>query len=175
MGTPAARGLCQSTAYGRASTMARSVSQQSHAVGVAALQRGQRLKNHEDIATRGCDLLTRPKPLVAFQTQTQNRRVLPTQFPKSQLVALNRKSQLDTLRFGTQFPKSHWLLSFSDPKSQRSKSQRLQDANATKSQTLAFHKSQRFSATEPKPCPATPPRSCLPCQLFSSSSIASFG
>ena len=46
-----------------------------------------------------------------------------------------------------QFPKSHWPLSFSDPKSQRFKSQRLQDANATKSQTLAFYKSQRFSAT----------------------------
>ena len=34
------------------------------------------------------------------------------------------------------------------PKSQRFKSQRLQDANATKSQTLAFYKSQRFSATK---------------------------
>ena len=30
---------------------------------------------------------------------------------------LNRKSQLDTLRFGTQFPKSHWPLLFSAPKS----------------------------------------------------------
>ena len=68
------------------------------------------------------------------------------------VVALNRssksQSQLDTLRFGTQFPKSHWPLSFSDPKSQHFKSQRLQDANANKSQTLAFYKSQRFSATK---------------------------
>ena len=36
------------------------------------------------------------------------------------------------------------------PKSQRFKSQRLQDANATKSQTLAFYKLQRFSATTPE-------------------------
>ena len=49
---------------------------------------------------------------------------------------LNCKSQLDTLRFGMQFPKSHWPLSFSA--SQHFKSQSLQDANATKSQTLAF-------------------------------------
>ena len=34
------------------------------------------------------------------------------------------------------------------PKSQRFKSQRLQDANATKSQTLAFDESQCFSATQ---------------------------
>ena len=52
------------------------------------------------------------------------------------------------LRFGTQLPKSHWPLSFSAPKSQRFKSQRRQDANTTKSQTLAFYKSQRFSATK---------------------------
>ena len=65
------------------------------------------------------------------------------------MVALNRKSQLDTLRFGTQSPKSHWPLSFSAPKPQRFKSQRLQDANATKkSPMLAFYKSQRFSATK---------------------------
>ena len=38
--------------------------------------------------------------------------------------------------------------SFSAPKSQRFKSQRLQHANATKSQTLAFYKSLRFSATK---------------------------
>ena len=36
----------------------------------------------------------------------------------------------------------------STPKSQRFKSQRLQDANATISQTLTFYKSQRFSATK---------------------------
>ena len=60
----------------------------------------------------------------------------------------NRKSQLDTLRLGMEFPKSHWPLSFSASKLQRFKSQRLQDANATKSQTLAFNKSQRFSATK---------------------------
>ena len=42
------------------------------------------------------------------------------------------------------------LTSFlSAPKSQRFKS-RLQDANATKSQTLAFYKSHPFSATKPK-------------------------
>ena len=40
-------------------------------------------------------------------------------------IALNRTSQLDTLRFGTQSPKSHWPLSFNAPKSQRFKSQRL--------------------------------------------------
>ena len=98
-------------------------------------------------------------PLVAFQTQTQNRSVLATQFPKSQpcprwylyISALHRKSQLDTLRFGTQFSKSHWPLSLNDPKSQRFKSQRLQDANTTKSQTLAFYESQRFSATNKVP------------------------
>ena len=38
--------------------------------------------------------------------------------------------------------------SFSAPKSQRFKSQRLQHANATKLQTLAFYKSLRFSATK---------------------------
>ena len=76
---------------------------------------------------------------MAFQTQTQNRGVLAAQFPKS---------QLDTLRFGTQFPKSHWPLSFCASKPQRLKSQRLQNANASKSQTLAFYKSQRFSATK---------------------------
>ena len=70
----------------------------------------------------------------------------------SPVVALNRnsKSQIAAryVHFGTQLPKSHWPLSFSAPKSQRFKSQRLQDANATKSQTLAFCKSQRFSATK---------------------------
>ena len=65
----------------------------------------------------------------------------------SPLVALNLKSQLDMLRFGTQSTTSHWPLSFSAPKSQRFKSQRLQDANATKSQAPAFYRSQRFSAT----------------------------
>ena len=43
------------------------------------------------------------------------------------------------LCFGTQLPKSHWPLSFSAPESQRFKPQRLQDTNATKSHTLAFH------------------------------------
>ena len=56
------------------------------------------------------------------------------------VVALNRssKSQIAAryAAFGTQFPKLHWPLSFSAPTSQRFKSQRLQDANATKSQTL---------------------------------------
>ena len=36
--------------------------------------------------------------------------------------------------------------------------QRLQDANATKSQTLAFYKSQRFSATKPLRIPLKMPR-----------------
>ena len=62
-------------------------------------------------------------------------------------VALDRKSQLNTLHFGMQSIKSHWPLSFSTPKSQRFQSQR-QDTNATKPQTLAFYKSQRFSAAK---------------------------
>ena len=45
---------------------------------------------------------------------------------------VNRKSQPDT-RLGTQSPKSHWPLSFGAPKSQRFKSQRLQDADGTSS------------------------------------------
>ena len=61
--------------------------------------------------------------------------------------SLNRKSQLDALCFVKPFPKSHWPLSFRASKSQRFKSQRLQDAKATKSQTPAFYKSQCFSAT----------------------------
>ena len=69
------------------------------------------------------------------------------------VVALNRSSKsqiaaIDTLRFGTQFPKSHWPLSSCDPKSQRFKSHCLQDANATKSQTLALYRSQRLSTTK---------------------------
>ena len=40
------------------------------------------------------------------------------------------------------------LFLVSAPKLQRFKSQRLQDTNVTKSQTLAFYKSQCFSATE---------------------------
>ena len=59
------------------------------------------------------------------------------------MAILNRKSQLDTLRFGTQFPKPLWPLSFAAPKWQH-----LQDANATTSQKLAFYKSLRFSATK---------------------------
>ena len=98
--------------------------------------------------------LFRSMDLVAFQTQ--NRNVLATQFPKShappdgstQIAVFNRKLQLDTLRFGSQLPKSHWPLSFSAYKSQRFKLQRLQDANTTTSQTLALYKSQRFSATK---------------------------
>ena len=68
------------------------------------------------------------------------------------MVALNRNSTSQIASryaaFGAQFPESHWPLSFSAPKPQRFKSQRLQDANATKSQMLALHKSQRFSATK---------------------------
>ena len=52
------------------------------------------------------------------------------------------------MRFGTHSPKSDWPHSFSVPKSQRFKSQRLQDAHATKLQTLAFCESHRFSATK---------------------------
>ena len=70
------------------------------------------------------------------------------------VVALNRNSRSQiaaraALRFGTQFPKSHWRLSFSAPKSQR-----LQDANATKSQTLAF--SHLFSRARKKDSPFFP-------------------
>ena len=58
--------------------------------------------------------------------------------------------QLDALHFGTQSHKSHWPLSFAAPTYtlQCFTSQRLQDTNATKSQTLPFHDSQRFSATK---------------------------
>ena len=94
----------------------------------------------------------RPLLLVAFQTQTQNRSVLATQFPKiaslPPVVDLKRKSQLATLRLGTQFPKSRWPLSFSATTFQIATSSRRK-SNATKSQMLAFHKSQRFSATKP--------------------------
>ena len=70
------------------------------------------------------------------------------------VVALNRssKSQI-AARYAafwhaiSQIALASFLLC---PKSQRFKSQRLQDANATKSQTLAFYKSQRFSATKGK-------------------------
>ena len=41
------------------------------------------------------------------------------------VVALNRKSQLDTLRFDTQSSKSHWKIYFSVPNSRRFKSRRL--------------------------------------------------
>ena len=69
--------------------------------------------------------------------------------PVALIAVLNRKSQLETLRLDTQSTKLHWHLSFSDLNSQRFKSQRLQDTNATKLQMLAFYKSQRFSATNP--------------------------
>ena len=80
--------------------------------------------------------------LVASQMQSQNCSVLATQFPKSQpcplwqleIAILHRKSQLDTLRFGTQLPKSHWPLSLVPLiKLQRFKSQWLQDENANAS------------------------------------------
>ena len=76
-------------------------------------------------------------------------QIAPLPLVVSEIAVLNRKSQLDTLCFGAQLLKSHWLLSFSAPKKQRFKSQRLQDANATRSQRLAFYKPQRFSATKP--------------------------
>ena len=82
------------------------------------------------------------RTLVCLKSSTS----LWAKFPP--LSILNRKLQLNTLRFGMQFPKSHWPLSFSTPKSQQFKSQCLEDANATKSQTLAFHKLQRFTATQ---------------------------
>ena len=47
------------------------------------------------------------------------------------MVALNR-SQLDTLRCAMQFPKLHWSLSFGASKSQRFKSQHLQDLGEAK-------------------------------------------
>ena len=73
--------------------------------------------------------------------------------PLPPVVALNRsfKSQI-AARYAAfwhavpQIALASFLLRLS--KSQRFKSQRLQDANATKSQTLAFYKSQRFSATK---------------------------
>ena len=70
--------------------------------------------------------------LVAFQTQTQNRPRFTYAISKA---------------FWNAVPQIAWPLSFGATKSQRFKSQRLQDANAIKSQTLAFSKSQRFSAT----------------------------
>ena len=78
--------------------------------------------------------------LVAFQ----NRSPAPggsskSQFSKSQIAAR-------CAAVWHAIPQSHWPLSFQicALKSQRFKSQRLQDANTTKS-TLAFYKSQRFS------------------------------
>ena len=58
--------------------------------------------------------------------------------------------------------------SFSASESQHFESQRLQDANATKSQTLAFYKSQRFSATKttekkPRKCGLNLSRICQAC------------
>ena len=68
------------------------------------------------------------------------------------VVALNRssKSQIAAryAAFWHAVSQIALPLSLSDPKSQRFKSQRLQDANSTKSQTLAFYKSQRFNATK---------------------------
>ena len=68
------------------------------------------------------------------------------------VVALNRnsKSQIAAryAAFWHAIPQIALASFISAPKSQRFKSQRLQDANATKSQTLAFYKSQRFSATK---------------------------
>ena len=72
--------------------------------------------------------------------------------PLPPVVALNRsfKSQIAAryAAFWHAIPQIALIPSLSAPKSQRFKSQRLQDANATKSQTLAFYKSQRFSATK---------------------------
>ena len=92
-----------------------------------------------------------PLSVVAFQTQTQKSQRFSNAIsqiaPLPLVVALNRsfKSQIAAryAAFGTQFPKTRWPPSF-----RASKSQRLQDANATKSQTLAFYKSQHFSATK---------------------------
>ena len=68
------------------------------------------------------------------------------------VVALNRssKSQIAARYAAFWHAVSQIVLasSFSDPKSQRFKSQCLQDANATKSQTLAFYGSRRFGATK---------------------------
>ena len=68
------------------------------------------------------------------------------------VVALNRSSKSQIATRHTAFwhaaPQIALAAFLCAPKSQRFKSQRLQDANATKSQTLAFCKSQRFSATK---------------------------
>ena len=72
--------------------------------------------------------------------------------PLPLVVALNRNSKSQIAARYTAFwhaiPQIALASFLSVPKSQRFKSQRLQDANATKSQTLAFYKSQRFSATK---------------------------
>ena len=51
--------------------------------------------------------------------------------PKSQRFSYVIPQIAPLLRFGMQFPKSRWPLSFSAPESQRFKSQRLEHANAT--------------------------------------------
>ena len=88
---------------------------------------------------------------MAFQTQTQNRSVLSYAIAQiatlPPVVALNRKSKLQIVARYSAF--WHALpqipqIALASFQSQHFKSQRLQDANATKSQTLAFYKSQRF-------------------------------
>ena len=71
--------------------------------------------------------------------------------PLPPVVALNRSSKSQIAARYSAFwhavPKVVLIPSFEAPKSQCFESQRLQDADATKSQTLAFYKSQHFSAT----------------------------
>ena len=73
--------------------------------------------------------------------------------PLPPVVALNRncKSQIAAgyAAFWRAIPQYRiGLFPLGVPTSQRFKLQRLQDADATKSQTLAFYKSQRFSPTK---------------------------
>ena len=67
-------------------------------------------------------------------------------------VAPNRRSKSQIAAsyaaFWNAIPKSHWPLSFRAHRFQHFGTQGIQDTNATKSQTLAFYESQRFSATK---------------------------
>ena len=93
---------------------------------------------------------------VAFQTQNGKLRrfsyAISQIAPLPPMVGLNCNSRsLIATRYAVS-----WHLPFSAPKSQHFKSQRLQDANASKSQTLAFYTSQRFSARKVKSRPTKP-------------------
>ena len=82
------------------------------------------------------------RSLVAFLTQ--NRSALATQCPKSQ--PCRPGSSKSQCLLASNPPNRIGLFPLGPPKTQHFKSQRLQDGNTPKSQTLAFYKSQRFSA-----------------------------